>query len=194
MLCKTTSFVNEMKKYTFVWTFFFNFTSSFSSLSFEYMSLQRPVVEYVNGKYARNVYITERRVSREDPRYYINIGLESLLTFGNNGKIDFYFYQFTTNRYQPSFVEFHFKFCDMVQSDMFFGVLLKSTLDKMNLTCPYPPGVYSYPDLLIPYVPKNFPFKKGRLYLNVSIISKHGIDFAGSAHMDMEIKRMTKKQ
>ncbi|KAJ8712084.1 hypothetical protein PYW07_004926 [Mythimna separata] len=103
----------------------------------------------------------------------------------NKLKIDFYFYQFLSNRYQPSFVEMHFKFCDMIQSDTIFGPAL---LTAMGSTCPYPPGIYDLKNMSIPYVPKNFPFTKGRIYCNATLTEGGVTRAIGHGHIDVEVK------
>ncbi|KAJ8714849.1 hypothetical protein PYW08_004830 [Mythimna loreyi] len=103
----------------------------------------------------------------------------------NSLTLDFYFYQFLTNRYQPSFVEMHFKFCDMINADPFFGASMRRALGG---NCPYPPGEYDMTNLSIPFVPKSFPFVKGRIYCNVSFVNGGVTLPVGGGSIDMEIK------
>ncbi|CAD0202792.1 unnamed protein product [Chrysodeixis includens] len=46
-------------------------------VSFSYISAERPVVEYFNTKYINNFTATSRRISRRDPRYYIDVFVDT---------------------------------------------------------------------------------------------------------------------
>ncbi|KAJ8712075.1 hypothetical protein PYW07_004917 [Mythimna separata] len=104
----------------------------------------------------------------------------------NTMRIDFFVYQFLTNRYQPSFVELHFQLCDLINLDPVIGKVVLKALGGRK--CPYPPGIYDMKNLSIPIVPRGFPFTKGRIYINVSITASGTMENVGQAHIDMEVK------
>ncbi|KOB67929.1 Uncharacterized protein OBRU01_19353, partial [Operophtera brumata] len=43
------------------------------------------------------------------------------------------FYEYLHNEYRRSFVEMHFKFCDLLQKEAYVGGMLK----KIGVTCPF---------------------------------------------------------
>ncbi|XP_026741676.1 uncharacterized protein LOC113503783 [Trichoplusia ni] len=125
-------------------------------------------------------------MNRHDPRYYVGINTKTLVVVGNNIKLDFYFYQFLTNRYRPSFIEMHFKFCELV-ADSFIGATLKRAFN--DRTCPYPPGIYDLENLSLAYVPKGFPFTKGRIICNLTMTERSGTTkYVGHGYIDIEVK------
>ncbi|KAJ8712083.1 hypothetical protein PYW07_004925 [Mythimna separata] len=102
-----------------------------------YFDTERPVVDWYDKTAFRYFILISKRLNRQDPRHYVEVRIHTLFTMSNKFKLDFYFYQFLTNRYRPSFVEMHLPFCDMMQSDTIFGpTMLRAMGDK---TCPYPP-------------------------------------------------------
>ncbi|KAJ8714845.1 hypothetical protein PYW08_004826 [Mythimna loreyi] len=126
-----------------------------------------------------------KRLNRQDPRHFFNLYVHLLVTATNNFKLDFYFYQFLSNRYKPSFVEMHFILCDMLQSDQIFGSALLSGLGGQR--CPYPPGIYDLNNMTMPHVPKNFPFPKGRIYCNVSLTEGDVTKLVFYGNIDLEM-------
>ncbi|CAB3230194.1 unnamed protein product [Arctia plantaginis] len=106
----------------------------------------------------------------------------------NTIRMDFYFYEYLTNRYRPSFVELHFGFCDMLEKDSIFGSQIKR--HRENLTCPYPPRQYNLTKMSVTFIPKNFPFQRGRIYLNITRHENDKKALYVSAHIDMEIKNI----
>ncbi|KAJ8712080.1 hypothetical protein PYW07_004922 [Mythimna separata] len=127
-----------------------------------------------------------KRLNRQDPRHFVDIQVQTLVTVSNNFKLDFYFYQFSTNRYQPSFVEMHFKFCDMMQFDTIFGSAMLTAAGGQK--CPYPPAFYDLKNMTISYVPKNFPFTKGRIYCNGTLTEGGVIRDVFRGSVDLEVK------
>ncbi|PZC71920.1 hypothetical protein B5X24_HaOG212261 [Helicoverpa armigera] len=151
------------------------------------MNTERPKIIEFNKKYVSNLTLSSRRVSRRDERHYVELYIETLFTITNNFKLDFYFYQFLTNRYQPSFVEVHFNFCELLEKDrLFFGPALKKALG--NHTCPIPPGNYDLRNMSILETPNGFPFTKGRIYCNGSVTENGVSHFVLYASIDMELK------
>ncbi|KAJ8712085.1 hypothetical protein PYW07_004927 [Mythimna separata] len=147
---------------------------------------EHAVVLWYDKTYAKNITVFSRRFNRQDPKYYMHLYVHSLITLDNSLKVDFYFYQFLTNRYRPSFVELHFKLCDMVKYDELFGAELQRSVG--DLTCPFPPGEYHLHNLSFQYVPKSFPFVKGRIYCNVSLNVGGVTKLIANGSSDMEIK------
>ncbi|KAJ8714848.1 hypothetical protein PYW08_004829 [Mythimna loreyi] len=151
-----------------------------------YISTEHPVVEWIDTKYFKNFTLLSKRISREDPKYYVEVYVHTLFKLDNNLKPSFYFYQFLTNRYRPSFVEMHFSFCEMMNSDTFFGETMRNAIPGRK--CPFPPGEYDLKNMSIPYVPRGFPFAKGRIYCNVSFADGGVTKHIGRGSIDMEIK------
>ncbi|KAJ8712072.1 hypothetical protein PYW07_004914 [Mythimna separata] len=130
--------------------------------------------------------MVSKRLSREDPRHFLDMQIHLMVTAADNFAVDFYFYQFLTNRYQPSFVEMHFKLCEMLQPGNIFGSAMLAAGGDQR--CPYPPGIYDLRNMTIPFVPKNFPFTKGRIYCNVSFTEGGVTRTVVRGSIDLELK------
>ncbi|KAJ0174854.1 hypothetical protein K1T71_009962 [Dendrolimus kikuchii] len=152
-----------------------------------YFSTEHPAIDYFDPKCFSSPSFSTRRRSRNNPIHYINLNYTTLMTMDNNIAIHFFLYEWLTNQYKRSFVEFHFLYCDLIKKDMFFGPTLREqpTLQK---PCPHPAGFYSLKDMSIPpvAVPANFPFRKGRMYSNCTYKEKVVARF----HIDFELKTM----
>ncbi|CAH0589266.1 unnamed protein product [Chrysodeixis includens] len=150
-----------------------------------YFNTEHPVVTFIDTTVFEYFNLTNHRKNRHDPRYYVGINTKTVVVVGNNLKLDFYFYQYLTNGYRPSFIEMHFKFCELV-ADSFIGPTLKRAFK--NRTCPYPPGVYDLEDLSLAYVPKGFPFTKGRIIANLTYTERGSSRYVGHGYIDIELK------
>ncbi|KAJ8719801.1 hypothetical protein PYW08_011976 [Mythimna loreyi] len=99
---------------------------------------ERALLKYVNEKYVSNVSIAVRRSSRRG-EYVFNVKLINKTSVGNNVTFHLVIYELSTryNQYVRTLMEFHYKWCDLVLRDMWFGPILR----KFGLTdCPTPPG------------------------------------------------------
>ncbi|CAG4951248.1 unnamed protein product [Colias eurytheme] len=163
-----------------------------------YPSAERPNVTYVNLKYFEYLNLTARRYSRRSPIYYMELHALTLFKIDNNVVVHFFYYEFLSNRYMPTFVEAHVKMCDMEKDDFVIGVSMRNALQKMldqqppdqrvtNSThCPYPPGKYDLVNMTTPRSPlyRSFPFQKGRIYINVTVHK----ELVAEMYIDLEIK------
>ncbi|GBP26819.1 hypothetical protein EVAR_81184_1 [Eumeta japonica] len=100
------------------------------------MMLERPNVTFANLEYVERVNLTVVRYSRRSP-YYINLDAATKHTWGNNVTINLVFYEFLSNEYRRSFVEFHFPLCKLIDQEEYIGGLLARGLAEKK--CPYPP-------------------------------------------------------
>lgn len=51
------------------------------------MITERPVVTYYSEKFAEYFIMNSRRISHKDPRYYVNIYVETLIPLDNNIRV-----------------------------------------------------------------------------------------------------------
>ncbi|XP_073961957.1 uncharacterized protein [Choristoneura fumiferana] len=149
-----------------------------------YILTQRPAVTYFNKTYIAYIKVSSQRHGRSNPLYYVDIHYKSVVPFDNEFKVDFYFFELLSNEYRRGFVEMHFKWCDLIHKNPFFGAPMRQ--GKLLKPCPYPPDVYDMYNMTIPSlaIPPGFPFTKGRIFANVS---HHG-NAVYCGHMDMELK------
>ncbi|KAJ8714846.1 hypothetical protein PYW08_004827 [Mythimna loreyi] len=151
-----------------------------------FVNIERPKITYFDPKYFNKVFALSRRLNRQDPRHYLEVYVDTRIQMDNTMKLEFFVYQFLTNRYKPSFIELHYQLCDLINLDPLIGKVVLNALG--GRTCPYPPGVYDLKNLSVPFVPKGFPFTKGRIYINVSLTDSGEIKNIGRAYIDMEFK------
>ncbi|XP_049865530.1 uncharacterized protein LOC126366464 [Pectinophora gossypiella] len=164
-----------------------------------YLSVERPAVNYFNSAYITYIKLISKRYGRSNPVYYTSLLFDARVYFGNNVTIDFYFFEFLSNRYQRSFVEMHFKLCDMVHKDPFFGApMRRGGLEK---PCPWSPGKYHLYNMTVPSqaIPRGFPFRKGRIFANLSFTFPKGkIPYTGARlawlQIDMEVRQADVKK
>ncbi|XP_059057816.1 uncharacterized protein LOC131851343 [Achroia grisella] len=155
-----------------------------SHLRIQYFSTEHPNITYWDTNYFEYVNVSSRRHSRKDPFYYVDIHAKTVVTIGNNFTGNFYFYEFLSNQYKRGFVEMHFKFCDLVLNNKFFGAAMKKNIK----TCPLPVGEHHLYNMTIPIeqVPRGFPFTKGRIYVNGTVTDTNKVVVAG--YIDLELK------
>ncbi|KAJ8720381.1 hypothetical protein PYW07_012424 [Mythimna separata] len=99
---------------------------------------ERALLKYVNEKYVSNVSVGVRRSTKRG-EYVFNVKLINKTAVGNNVTFHLVIYELSTryNQYVRTLMEFHYKWCDLVLRDMWFGPILR----KYGLTeCPTPPG------------------------------------------------------
>ncbi|XP_073961300.1 uncharacterized protein isoform X1 [Choristoneura fumiferana] len=149
-----------------------------------YILTEHAVITHLNSSYVCYTNFTSKRHGRRSPMYYVDIHYRSLVPFDNTFKADFYFYEFLSNEYRRGFVEMHFKWCDLIHKDPFFGAAMNQ--GKFRRPCPFPPDDYHMYNMSIPSaaIPPGFPFTKGRIYANVT---HRGYDVFGG-YIDMELK------
>ncbi|XP_028166125.1 uncharacterized protein LOC114356929 [Ostrinia furnacalis] len=131
--------------------------------------VERPHLEYVNEKYLENVSIYCSRFGRNSP-YYVNIIGRNTYTWTNNVTVNLIFYEYLHNEYRRSFVEFHFKLCDMVNSDPYVGAMIANA----GITCPVPPVMHYLVNMSIPSTADfkfKWPFKKCMVRLEMAVTS-----------------------
>ncbi|KAJ0174851.1 hypothetical protein K1T71_009959 [Dendrolimus kikuchii] len=156
-----------------------------------YLSTEHPTVTYVDNKIASNVSFTATRYARKNPVYYLGLSFNLLVPVGNNISMDFYFYEFLSNVYKRSFVEMHYKLCDLITKDIFFGAALRQN-PKFAKGCPLLPNNYNMVNMSIPptSIPSSFPFRNRRIALNITRFKR----LIAAEHIDMEIKKFRKKR
>ncbi|KAL4705178.1 hypothetical protein ACJJTC_018424, partial [Scirpophaga incertulas] len=153
-----------------------------------YISTEHPSVLYYNPKYFAYANLTSQRYGRTNPFYYVGFHYENLVPMSNNLTVHFYFLEYLSNVYKRSFVEMHFKFCDLIHKDNFFGAPMRQ--GKLLGSCPYPPGKYNLYNMSIDIrvIPPGFPFTKGRIFANLT--GTHNKDLWGNGYIDMEVKEI----
>ncbi|XP_050550037.1 uncharacterized protein LOC118267729 isoform X2 [Spodoptera frugiperda] len=120
---------------------------------------ERGSITYVDDKYFYNASLSVRRNGKRG-EYIVNVDLFGKHTIGNNVTIDIIFYEYLHNEFRRSFVEMHFKTCDMIQKDPFVGLIIR----KSGLvTCPIPAGKISLKSMSLDVeLPSVWPFEKGK--------------------------------
>ncbi|KAI8439118.1 hypothetical protein MSG28_012976 [Choristoneura fumiferana] len=103
-----------------------------------YILTEHAVITHLNSSYVCYTNFTSKRHGRRSPMYYVDIHYRSLVPFDNTFKADFYFYEFLSNEYRRGFVEMHFKWCDLIHKDPFFGAAMNQ--GKFRRPCPFPPN------------------------------------------------------
>ncbi|XP_063832547.1 uncharacterized protein LOC135081688 isoform X2 [Ostrinia nubilalis] len=114
---------------------------------------ERASVVYANEKYVANASAFVTRYGRNSP-YYMNIIGVNKHTWGNNVTINLVLHEYLHNEYRRSFVEFHFKLCDMINSDPYVGAMVAN----VGITCPVPPKLQRLVNMTVPST-VNFKFK-----------------------------------
>ncbi|GBP09383.1 hypothetical protein EVAR_5807_1 [Eumeta japonica] len=86
----------------------------------------------------------------------------------------------------------HLKLCDFLHKDKFLGVALRQ--GKFAKPCPYPADVYDLYNMTVnsPSISKSFPFRKGRMYGNISLVDE--LVITGYFDMDIRESRGTNKK
>ncbi|GBP26820.1 hypothetical protein EVAR_81185_1 [Eumeta japonica] len=126
------------------------------------MIAERPNVTFVNLEYLEWLHFTVVRYGRRSP-YYINLEAATKHVWGNNVTINLVFYEFLSNEYRRSFVEFHFPLCKLIDQEEYIGGLLARGLAGKK--CPYPPDEYRLRNLTAPRSKMNvvWPFSRARI-------------------------------
>ncbi|KAF9424213.1 hypothetical protein HW555_000606 [Spodoptera exigua] len=120
---------------------------------------ERSSVTYVNDVYFSDVALTVRRNGKRGD-YIANLDLNAKYAVGNNVTIDVIFYEFLHNEYRRSFVELHYRACDLILKDAYLGLIIR----KAGLvTCPIPVGKLSLKNVTFDIdLPSVWPFEKGK--------------------------------
>ncbi|XP_073945794.1 uncharacterized protein [Choristoneura fumiferana] len=122
---------------------------------------ERASVIYYNKSYLYNASASVRRYSRRST-YYLNMEGVTKHTWGNNVTVHLIFYEYLHNEYKRSFVEMHFKGCDMIKNDPYVGGAIAAITARIGLPCPAPAGFYKLMNITIPAedFPNVWPFEK----------------------------------
>ncbi|XP_028171000.1 uncharacterized protein LOC114360477 [Ostrinia furnacalis] len=134
--------------------------------------------------------MTSQRYGRSNPFYYVGLHFSTSKWIDNNVSLDFYFYEYLSNVYKRGFIEMHFKLCNLIHKDKFFGAAMKQ--GKFSQPCPYPPGEYHLYNMTINHlsIPRSFPFNEGRIYCNISYFKR----LVAAGYIDMELKEVREGQ
>ncbi|KAL0818675.1 hypothetical protein ABMA28_008026 [Loxostege sticticalis] len=127
---------------------------------------ERATLEYANEKYVENVSVFITRYGRRSP-YYMNILGRNKHTWTNNVTINVVFFEYLHNEYRRSFVELHFRLCDMLNSDPYVGAMVA----KAGITCPAYSKMQYLVNMTVPTADFKYlvPFKKAMAELEFTI-------------------------
>ncbi|XP_047987087.1 uncharacterized protein LOC125226947 [Leguminivora glycinivorella] len=110
-----------------------------------------------------------------------------LADFGNEFRVNTYIYEFLSNEYRPSIIEFHYKICDAFDNPKFnvFKPIYQQYVNASS--CPFPKGEYNFMNISVPNMPllKTFPLRKGRMFTTVL----HREDRVVEGYIDIVIKQ-----
>ncbi|CAB3246994.1 unnamed protein product [Arctia plantaginis] len=118
------------------------------------------MVRQFDTNYVEDVILKTRRNGRRS-EYVFSIEFTSKHFWANNNvSLHFIFYEYLHNEYRPSFVEMHYKICDLILKDMLLGPVVR----KAGITvCPLPPGRYRMMNMTFNReFPSVWPFEKGK--------------------------------
>ncbi|KAI5645296.1 hypothetical protein NE865_02844 [Phthorimaea operculella] len=127
--------------------------------TFRYISIEYPQITHLNPKIISYANSSVRRYSRKDPVYYYELHANVLVPLDNKFSYQFYFYkEWMPNVYKPTFLEMHYKHCDLLEKDKLFGRTMRQ--GKLSGPCPHPPGEYHLYNMSVPSaeLPESFPF------------------------------------
>ncbi|XP_053615877.1 uncharacterized protein LOC128678395 [Plodia interpunctella] len=108
------------------------------------MIFQQLKVTYANDKYIKEGNANIRHYRRNGD-YYINIWGTINHTWANNITIHVIVTEFLHNEYRRSFIEFHYKLCDLINHEPMFGQMLV----KKGVVCPLPKGQYKLMNMTV---------------------------------------------
>ncbi|XP_075980772.1 uncharacterized protein LOC142979625 [Anticarsia gemmatalis] len=157
-----------------------------------YINVEHPRVTYRNPKYLSFANLTTIRYGRSNPIYYVGLHFENLVPFDSTLQVDFYFYEFLTNEYKRSFVEFHYNWCHLTEKDMLFGSAMRQ--GKLLKPCPHMPDQYNLVNMTInpAFIPRGFPFTRGRIEANLTFPKLKA--WVADGYIDMRISQIDKKK
>ncbi|XP_039747191.1 uncharacterized protein LOC120624612 [Pararge aegeria] len=129
---------------------------------------ERVKVVYTNPKYFHNYTYSVKRYGRKSG-YYINIESTLKQEWNNNVTLHLIFNQYLHNEYRRSFIELHYKFCDLLKDEKFFA----PRIIQYGIKCPLPIGTYRFTNLTIPMeeFPSVFPYERTRIDIESTITS-----------------------
>ncbi|CAH2266415.1 jg1012 [Pararge aegeria aegeria] len=121
---------------------------------------ERVKVVYTNPKYFHNYTYSVKRYGRKSG-YYINIESTLKQEWNNNVTLHLIFNQYLHNEYRRSFIELHYKFCDLLKDEKFFA----PRIIQYGIKCPLPIGTYRFMNLSISLeeFPSVFPYERARI-------------------------------
>ncbi|XP_052750923.1 uncharacterized protein LOC128200708 [Galleria mellonella] len=138
---------------------------------------ERVYISYLNHKYVEYAKANIRRYRRGGD-YYLNGEAKTLDTWVNNVSVHLVFTEYLHNEYRRSFIEFHYKLCDLLDKDgMIGGILVKTgytcPLHKRRNNKSHHQGVYRFGNLSIQTdnFPNVWPFEKGGVNVEFAMTS-----------------------
>ncbi|XP_052750488.1 uncharacterized protein LOC116413596 [Galleria mellonella] len=119
---------------------------------------EKAEINYFNPKFMSDVDMNVTSLAKGV--YAINIHGDTKQTWANNVTLDVVVYELQGKEYKPTFIEFHFRLCDLINDDPHIGKLLSSA----GFTCPLLPGKYSFKNIAIPNddIPYPLPFQRAK--------------------------------
>ncbi|XP_037967596.2 uncharacterized protein LOC119692178 [Plutella xylostella] len=126
---------------------------------------ERAVVTYVNTKHLAWANSSVKKYDRKSP-YYLNIEGENVVVLDETFLFNAVVYQYVSNEYRRTFVEFHMSFCKFLKDPYFGGIFL-----KYGLKCPIIPGIYHFMNMTFPTenFPQVWPFEKCLFNMTMTI-------------------------
>ncbi|XP_059047367.1 uncharacterized protein LOC131842817 [Achroia grisella] len=127
------------------------------SLCFRIMP-EKIEIDYINPEYIEDAGINLTTLAKGV--YAINLYGDIKHTWANNVTYDVTVFEFQNNKYKPSFMEFHYRFCDMVNDDPYVGKLIANA----GVKCPLEAGKYYFSNITIPNddIPYPLPFQRAK--------------------------------
>ncbi|GBP34628.1 hypothetical protein EVAR_19019_1 [Eumeta japonica] len=128
---------------------------------------ERPAIKYFNPEYLKWINFTIKRYGRQSI-YYLNVEGHLKHAWGNNVTIEFVFYEFLSNEYRRSFVQWKWKICDGVLNEPYIGHFLARG-GLQNKSCPHEAGEYHLMNLTVDMgsFKSVWPFEKCRLEFTI---------------------------
>ncbi|XP_063538648.1 uncharacterized protein LOC134747900 [Cydia strobilella] len=128
---------------------------------------ERARILYFNEKYVEGLKVVVKRYSRRS-NYYVNIEANIKYECNNNVTVHLIFYEFLHNEYKRSFVELHFRLCDLVNKDPYLG---KALANAGLTSCPVPKGKIAIHNITIPTndFPNVWPFERCKVDIRFEV-------------------------
>ncbi|KAF9424214.1 hypothetical protein HW555_000607 [Spodoptera exigua] len=122
---------------------------------------ERVLVRDVNENYIKYATATVRRSSKRG-EYVVNVDIYNKVVIGNNVTVNINLHEYNSkyNQYVRTPMVFHYKWCELVLHDQWFGPLLR----RNGLTkCPTPVGRTTLSNLTLSgSFPFQVPFNRGK--------------------------------
>ncbi|CAH0718735.1 unnamed protein product, partial [Brenthis ino] len=127
---------------------------------------ERVKVVYMNEKYLYNYTFVIKRYSRRGP-YCLNAEATLKHEWNNNVTINLIFNEFLHNEYRRSFIELHYKYCDLLKNEKYLG----ASIAAYGIKCPMAAGTYRFMNFTTPMekFPNVFPYEYARVDIEVTV-------------------------